>query len=269
MAQFFVVPQWQGSAAARAMLLADGANAIAGDLPSKATTFVAVPTEAGDKFDTQIKGFGAIEQVRTSLAEAFERTDASDSPFIVIGGDASVTVSALAATPAPHELALVWCSAEPALEQPGAPDLGFEQMALTAILGGGEQKLALNPAVCPDRVLFVGVRDISDAEASESRKVEAVDISSDHDALVGEIDGMGATGAWVHINLDVLDPAEIEGLFSPEPFGVSSSDLVHALKALKKEVPIVGASITGFAPRSAEAATNDLGVILRLIGALA
>lgn len=265
MAQFFVVPQWQGSAAARAMLLADGAIAIAGDLPSKATTLVPVPTEAGDKFDTAVKGFGAIEHVREALAEALADAHA---PTIVIGGDASVTVSALAAAPDRDELALVWCSASPALKHPGPPELGFEQMALTAILGDGEPKLALRPAFAPNRVLLVGARNISDAESSEASKLTSVNISG-HDALANAASSTSATGVWVHINLDVLDPAEIEGLFEPEPFGVTSADLIHSIKALKHEVPIVGASITGFAPRSADAATNDLGVILRLIGALA
>jgi arginase len=33
--------------------------------------------------------------------------------------------------------------------------------------------------------------------------------------------------------------------------------------------PLVGSSITGFAPASPEAAVDDLGTILRIVGALA
>jgi arginase len=43
MTRFFVVPQWQGSPAARAMHLVDGAEAIAGDLPRASTARVEVP----------------------------------------------------------------------------------------------------------------------------------------------------------------------------------------------------------------------------------
>ncbi len=46
MTRFLVVPQWQGSPAARAMHLIDGAEAIAGDLPRGATVRVDVPVEA-------------------------------------------------------------------------------------------------------------------------------------------------------------------------------------------------------------------------------
>lgn len=39
MVRFLVIPQWQGSPAARAMLLTDGAAAIAGDLPARRRPF--------------------------------------------------------------------------------------------------------------------------------------------------------------------------------------------------------------------------------------
>ena len=44
MTRFLIVPQWQGSPAARAMHLVDGAEAIAGDLPRARTVRVEVPT---------------------------------------------------------------------------------------------------------------------------------------------------------------------------------------------------------------------------------
>ena len=48
MTRFLVVPQWQGSPAARAMHLVDGAEAIAGDLPCASTARVEVPASAGE-----------------------------------------------------------------------------------------------------------------------------------------------------------------------------------------------------------------------------
>ncbi len=264
-AQFFVVGQWQGSAQPRAMLLADGANAIAGDLPTTATVFVAVPAEAGDKFDTNVKGFGALQQVRAELVEQLGA--ANDRP-IVIGGDASVTVGALSSIADRSQVGLVWCSAEPGLVSMATSETGFDRSALGAILGAGEPKLALNPALAPERVVTVGVRNVADTETDQFTALRSAEVTAP-ETLADAVTQSGATGVWVHVNLDVLDPTEIEGLFSPEPFGVASGDLVAALKSLKSRVPILGATIAGFAPRSADAATNDLGVILRLIGALA
>ncbi|RIJ25759.1 arginase family protein, partial [Clavibacter michiganensis subsp. insidiosus] len=53
-ASFVVVPQWQGSGSSRAMRLADGAEAIRGDLPASATHVVDVPVEAGESLGTGV-----------------------------------------------------------------------------------------------------------------------------------------------------------------------------------------------------------------------
>ncbi|MCR2828112.1 arginase family protein, partial [Microbacterium sp. zg.Y909] len=60
MTRFIVVPQWQGSPSARAMLLVDGAEAIEGDLPRAACTRVDVPLEAGESLDTGVHRLSAL-----------------------------------------------------------------------------------------------------------------------------------------------------------------------------------------------------------------
>ena len=67
----------------------------------------------------------------------------------------------------------------------------------------------------------------------------------------------------------MLDPAVITGVALPVPFGLSLEQLVAAIVAVRARVPLVGASIAGFAPASAGAAVDDLGTILRVVGALA
>ena len=63
--------------------------------------------------------------------------------------------------------------------------------------------------------------------------------------------------------------AAIGGVALPVPFGLSLEHLLAALGALRARVPLVGASIAGFAPASPAAAIDDLGTILRVVGALA
>ena len=93
MVRFLVVPQWQGSPAPRAMLLVDGASAIAGDLPRAATTVLDVPVEAGESLGTGVRRLSALLRTR-------ELVDASmTADTVIIGGDCSVTVAALAALP--------------------------------------------------------------------------------------------------------------------------------------------------------------------------
>ena len=53
------------------------------------------------------------------------------------------------------------------------------------------------------------------------------------------------------------------------PFGAQPAQVVAAIGRLRERMPLVGASVAGFAPASRDAAVEDLGTILRLLGALA
>ena len=265
MAHFLIVPQWQGSPAARAMLLIDGANAIAGDLPSAATTTVDIPVEAGDALGTDVHRLSSLLRIREALVESWTAGD------IVVGGDCGVAVSALSALPDTDDLAVLWCDAHGDLHTPEtSPSKAFAGMALRAVLGEGEHQLALTPGIPPERVVTVGVRALDDAESVPHgvTQLTADDLQND-DAIARAIRDTGAQRVWIHIDLDVLDPSEISGVLSAQPFGVGVAALSAAITTLRTDVTLAGASLTGFAPRSPDDVVADIGGILRLIGALA
>lgn len=267
MVRFLVVPQWQGSPAARAMLLMDGASAIAGDLPRAATAVLDVPIEAGESLGTGVRRLSALLRTRELVAESMT-TDT-----VVIGGDCSVTVAALASLPGgTDDLAVVWCDAHGDMHTPEtSPSGAFSGMALRAVLGEGETQLALSPAVPRDRIVTVGMRDLDDDEvtATEGLRGLGVDDLDDPDALADAVAATGARRVWVHIDVDVLDPSAITGVSSPAPFGVAPAALSAAIRALRQRVPLAGATIAGFAPRTPVDAVDDLGALLRLVGAVA
>ena len=265
MARFLVVPQWQGSPSARSMLLIDGASAIAGDLPRNATTVLDVPVEAGDSLGTGVHRMSALQQVRALIA------DEMTSETIIIGGDCSVTVAALDAIDH-DDIAVVWCDAHPDLHTPGSsPSGAFSGMALRAVLGEGEAQLVLSPAIARDRVIAVGTRVIDDAEQEPLAGLTqlSADDLNNVDALADAVLATGARRVWVHIDVDVLDPAELAAVSSAAPFGTTAAALSAAVRALRARVPFAGATISGFAPRSPLDAVDDLGTILRLVAAVA
>lgn len=265
MARFLVVPQWQGSPSARAMLLVDGASAIAGDLPRNATVVLDVPLEAGESLGTRVHRLSSLQRIRSMIA------DNVTADTIVIGGDCSVTVAALSAMDR-DGLALVWCDAHPDLHtDETSPSGAFSGMALRAVLGEGEPQLALAPALSEDRVIVVGARVIDDAEEEPLDRLTRLSVGDldDPDALASAVVESGAARVWVHIDVDVLDPAEIAGVSTAAPFGATAAALASAIRTLRERVPIAGATISGFAPRSPLDAVDDLGAILRLVGAVA
>jgi arginase len=73
---------------------------------------------------------------------------------------------------------------------------------------------------------------------------------------------------YIHVDFDVLDPAELEGLDSPVPFGVTAATLIESIRAVREKYELVGAGLTEFTPTSPEQAESDLPTILRIIGAL-
>jgi len=274
MASFLVVPQWQGSASTRAMRLVDGAEAIRGDLPSSATVTVEVPAEAGDAQDTGIRRYASVattaERVREALA-------GRPGPVITIGGDCGVELAAVghAIRTTDGPVALVWLDAHPDANTPAtSPSGAFSGMVLSAVLGRGVGLLSAgaDERVDDARVVLAGVRSTDPGELEGLLERGARSLTADEldpDALVAAVEATGAVAVYVHIDLDVLDPADLAGLFDPVPFGVPAGRLVASLEALRARFPLAGAGLTSFAPSSPAAAVDDLPTILRLVGALA
>jgi arginase len=275
MARFVIVPQWQGSPSPRAMQLIDGAQAIAGDLPRASCTIVEIPFEAGEAVETGIHRYSALTRVRALAAEALAEHDHGDM-LVVIGGDCGIAVPAVERAAGHHEkLGVVWFDAHPDLHTPdSSPSGAFSGMALRAVLGDVPTPLGLTPGMVPaERVILAGARDY---DPPEEELVSTVGIAvrdanalADPEALADAVVATGADALYVHVDLDVLDPADISGLTAPVPFGISGAQLVAAIAALRARLPLVGASITGFAPPTPASAVDDLGTILRIVGALA
>ncbi|GEK85036.1 arginase family protein [Microbacterium aerolatum] len=265
MARFLVVPQWQGSPSTRAMLLVDGASAIAGDLPRNATTVLDVPLEAGESLGTGVHRLSSLQRIRAMVAEAMT------PDTVIIGGDCSVTVAALD-TIDREDLAVVWCDAHPDLHtDETSPSGAFSGMALRAVLGEGEPQLALSPGLPAERVIVVGARVLDDAEQEPLSRLTRLSVAdlAEPDVLADAVAASDAARVWIHIDVDVLDPAEIAGVSTAAPFGASAAALAAAIRALRARVPLAGATISGFAPRTPLDAVEDLGAILRLVGAVA
>lgn len=273
MARFVIVPQWQGSPSSRAMQLIDGAQAIAGDLPRTSCTTIEVPLEAGESVETGVLRFSTLRRTRELVdLELATLTE----PVMLIGGDCGVAVGAVGHAARRHpDLVVVWLDAHPDLHTPdSSPSGAFSGMTLRAILGEGADGLVLDRgAVGQDRLILAGAREYEPAEedAVTELRLRVIDAAAlaDHDALAAAVAATGASAVYIHVDLDVLDPAAMSGVTASVPFGIALADLVGSIARVRAQLPLVGSSITGFAPPSPAAAVDDLGTILRIVGALA
>ncbi|MET2012150.1 arginase family protein [Microbacterium chocolatum] len=271
MTRFVVVPQWQGSASSRAMQLIDGAEALAGDLPRPRTVVIDVPMEAGEALDTGVLRASSLGRIRAQLEAALSL---SDEPVLTVGGDAGVAPAAIAhAAGRCARLAVLWIAAHPSLhDTSSSPSGAFETMALGAALGRTDAGLGLAPGIlAPERVLLAAARAADTAEEAVAAElgIRAFTIPGDTDALVDALSAGDADGLYVHVDVAALDPSAIAGLVRPVPFGPSVTELTTAIARAREAVPLVGSSLSGYSPASATAATDDLGPLLRIVGALA
>ncbi|PZE81120.1 arginase family protein [Curtobacterium sp. MCBD17_032] len=265
--RFLVVGQWQGSASSRAMRLADGAAAVAADLPRAATTTIAVPPGAGDRLDTAVARYSSVLSVSGSVAE--ECAVASE-PVLVIGGDGSTVLGAsVLVGPDTTVVRLSGSSGYRALNR--AQPVAAETAALRLLVDRPADLFPELPVVPAASVVVAGTRGTEGAEAAALERAGVAHLDVDAatpDALAAAVERTGATGVFVHVDLDVLDPSEVDGLLEPVPFGLDGAALVALVQAATAGRRLVGAALTGFAPVDPERAVDDLGVILRIVGAL-
>ncbi|WP_158863134.1 arginase family protein [Leifsonia sp. AG29] len=274
-ASFLVVAQWQGSGSSRAMRLIDGADAIRGDLPVSATHVVPVPAAAGEALETGVNRYSSLSLVRELAAAELALLD---GPVVTVGGDCGADLAGVQhalATNEPGTVAVVWFDAHGDLNTvESSPSGAFHGMVLRALLGDGPEGLAsTGPTVLdPSRLVLVGTRALDDGESAfvdeTGIRVVAPAELEDPAGLVRAVEATGAERVYLHVDLDVLDPAAIDGIGYPEPFGVQPDRLTDAIRALRGRFELVGAGLTEFAPDSPEAAGRDLPVILRILGAL-
>lgn len=271
-ASFVVVPQWQGSGSTRAMRLVDGAEAIRGDLPAASTFSVNVPLEAGDELGTGVHRAGSLRLVHERTLAVLAEIDGW---AITIGGDCGVSLAAVghANELAKGDMAVVWLDAHPDLNTPATSPSGiFNGMVLRALTGEGADGLVPQRPVDPSKLVLAGARAFDEGETAFIAKhgvslVPASELTSP-EALIRALEATGANSVYLHIDVDVLDPGEIDGVGNPVPFGVSGAELTELIRAVKARFALAGASLVEFAPPSPEAAVNDLALLLRVIGAL-
>jgi arginase len=104
-------------------------------------------------------------------------------------------------------------------------------MALRMVLGGDPDALSGRLGIRPlaqEAAVLVGARDL---DPPEQRWLAA---SAVRQIAVGEVgpDLLGGRPLIVHVDLDVVDPAELPGLLFPAPGGPSASEVVAAVRLL-------------------------------------
>ena len=171
--------------------------------------------------------------------------DAGPNPVVLLG-ECTLAPAVTAGLRASHPgLVLVWVDAHGDLNTPETTPSGFlGGMPFAVLLGWCHDRLrlaaGLDPALPEDRAALVGARDLDPGERAaieRSRLVTTDDVAA---ALAILPDG---APIHVHLDGDVLDPADAPGVDFPAPDGWSGPRLDAEMEALAATGRVVGVSL--------------------------
>lgn len=194
-------------------------------------------------------------RLATHLEDIFVRHKAP----LVIGGDCSLLIGAGVSLARRGRFGLVHIDGHTDFRHPGNSErcasVAGEDLAAAVGLHWAElsQIENLGPYFAKEHVAHVGCRD-NDEALDEARGLLAVVVTAQEwaanpDAALSRIRSAldGSTqGYWLHLDVDVLDPAYMPAVDSPDPGGLAPEQLVTLLQALAPHA--VGAQVCVFDP---------------------
>ncbi|WP_252843516.1 GNAT family N-acetyltransferase [Actinoallomurus purpureus] len=235
------VPQWQGSSSVTAHRLRAGARLLSDLMPAGRRVCVDVADHAGPQ---------ALAVNALRCRAALERSDGRFA--VTLGGDCGVELEPIAAAARRYgdRLAVVWFDAHGDLNTPGSsPSGAFHGMVLRTLLGDGPADLVPGRPLKPRQVVLAGVRDLDPAERDYAAAT-GIPTVTDPEGLVEAVGD--ASAVYVHIDLDVLDPAVFRSVGVPAPGGLTPDRLLAMVTALARRFEVAGLGITEYEPARPE-----------------
>jgi arginase family enzyme len=171
---------------------------------------------------------------------------------VLTAGDCAIALTTLP-TVARHrpDARMLWLDAHGDFNTPSTSQSGYlGGMALSGACGLWET--GFEGAVDPAQVVLCGVRDLDEGEQQLLERSPATVIGPTLETLVYLQNALDGAPAYVHLDLDVLDPEVFPAQF-PAPGGITAEKLFDLLDAVADACEVIGVEITAFeAPVEAE-----------------
>lgn len=205
----------------------------------------------------QVRNEGAMldhsQRLAARIGTALDRGEAP----LVIGGDCAILLGAGIATARRGGVGLVHVDGHTDFRHPGNSDecASVAGEALAAAVGHHWPAIAdvegLGPYFSAPRTAHIGHRtddeDLDEVRGILGRVSSAADVLSlGADRIGAESAAVAGSAYWLQVDVDVLDPAVMPAVDSPDAGGIGAAELTELLRELAPHA--VGASITVFDP---------------------
>jgi arginase len=216
---------------------------------------------------TRLRNGPAIRRFNLDLAEIVVAALGQGEFPVIIGGDCSILLGALAAARRSGPLSLVHVDGHSDFRHPGNYDVdaalgSAAGMDLALATGRGEALLTEwpgieGPLVADEQVIQIGERESRDPDFAwpdiNSTAITRIDVFVARElGAAGVLEKTRVTLArspyWLHLDIDVLDQAVMPAVDSPGSPGIDPDDLVAILSVLVADSACVGMDMTIFDP---------------------
>jgi arginase len=226
--------------------------------------------EAGPQPGTNLRNGPAMRAFNLQLAGIVQAVVASRRFGLVVGGDCSILLGALAGARQSGPLSLVHIDGHSDFRHPGNYDpesmLGsVAGMDLALATGRGEPLMTEWPGVrsplVPDRqVVQLGEResrrpdfswpDINDTEMTriDVFAAQALESAEVLGAIWTTLDQEPGWPFWIHLDVDVLDESVMPAVDSPGSPGLAPQKLIDTIASLAASARCLGMTVTVFDP---------------------
>ncbi|HET8567417.1 MAG TPA: arginase family protein [Candidatus Limnocylindria bacterium] len=201
----------------------------------------------------------ARESCRT-LAEAVRSTMAAGAVPVVLGGECTVVAGSVSgALTVEPDLALVYFDAHGDFNTLATtPTHYVAGMCLAHVCGRKVAPLLWPGArtISDDRVALVGGRALDPGEAGNLQlsRVTRVAFDREHPDAPGLLAWARRKPLLIHVDIDVVDPAEVPAVVNPVPGGPRLRSLADILSALAAVATVRGVELCGYDPQRDEGA---------------
>ena len=178
--------------------------------------------------------------------------------ILTLGGECSVSVAPFSALAEKYgdDLAVVWIDSHPDTDTTATGYDGYHAMAVSTLLGHGDPEITdmLPATVDASRLALAGVHDwVEDAYANVGAWGLSVfgpeDLRVSTERLLDWVARTGATKLAIHLDVDVVDSAEVAFGLGRVPGGLTRREVHRVVADLSNAAEVVGLTVAEFIPR--------------------
>lgn len=248
-------PQWQGGG--------QDTSTYHGGCALRDNYLIGVPLAEVEVSTTALseerQGIIGYQDIYRQLARSRELIDQSqpETIFTIGGGcDADILPVAYLNRKLRGDLTVIWLDAHGDLNTP-ATSLSklFYGMPIQVLLGNGDPEIVrlTGSKLRSSQLALLGNRNLDLAERDfineqQIRVFDVDEIELDVAAVAAQIKAKGHQNIYIHIDLDVLDPAEFPYVPVPAPGGLKTDTLRRLLQTLQHQARIAGLGVFEYYP---------------------